>query len=129
VSIYRAIVHRWIDGDTLDCRVNRRHGLWEDIRVRVAGVSAPETRGPGRDPWGLGCLARARTFAPEGSEIELVDWGEDEEDAFGRWLCGVSFYGEDLATSLIQGGWAVPYEDRRNHDWLTVSAYPMETTP
>jgi endonuclease YncB( thermonuclease family) len=127
MSVYEAKVIRWIDGDTVDLHVNRRHNLFENVRVRLAGVSAPETRGPER-LYGLRCLGFVGGLVPEGSTVTLVDWGDSEEDAFGRWLCSLKIADDrDVGAIMIQQGYAIPYEERHGFDWTRLSEheYPL----
>ena len=130
MSLYRAVVLRWIDGDTLDAEVDLRHGLKRHVRVRMAGVAAPETRGPQR-ALGIATKQWVELQVPAGSPIALEDYGELEEDAFGRWLCRVAAWPAhpdvpvDVGATMIREGYAVPYEDRKTIDWAAITAWPM----
>lgn len=131
MSVYRAEVMRWIDGDTVDVIVDLRHGLSRHVRVRLAGVAAPEIRGPQR-PLGLVTLEWVRRTVMMGSPIALEDFGSAEEDAFGRWLCKIHHYPVhpdrpvDLGAEMIRRGYAIPYEDRKTFDWAGADEWPRE---
>lgn len=128
MSIYRATLVRVIDGDTIDVRVDLRHGLLRDVRVRIAGVAAPEVRGV-ESEWGIRAetelMYHLAAHNPEG-KLTLIDWGDADEDAFGRWLCTVKVGDLDVGAELIRQGYAVPYERRHEIDWSEVEVYPLE---
>ena len=41
---YEGIVERVVDGDTIDCLLDLGFTTWKKIRVRLAGIDAPESR-------------------------------------------------------------------------------------
>ena len=98
------------DGDTFNALVSRGEHDYLLTHVRCALYDAPEITGATK-PAGLAALAYVRTLAPEGSVVYLNSISfvhSDEEDDFGRMLAAVTLAdGRDLATLMIDGGYAV----------------------
>lgn len=126
MGLYRGKVLRWVDGDTLDAQVDLRHGLTRHVRIRLAGIAAPETRGQQR-PFGIVTKHIVEMRFPDGIDIGLEDYGDADEDAFGRWLCrvGTVTTGIDIGEWLIENGFAIPYDLRRMFDWDAVTDWPL----
>lgn len=76
-------IERVVDGDTIDVLVDQGFHTFRDVRVRLAGIDAPETRT--RDlaekERGLAAKARVEALCPVGSEFWLRS---DEIGKFGR---------------------------------------------
>jgi micrococcal nuclease len=107
---YRATVQSWIDGDTARVDVDLGcHVHWHGS-LRVAGMNAPEVRGPSRQA-GLLAAAEVERLCPAGSTVYLDSLAFEhtsEEDDFGRMLAEVTLAdGRDLAELMIAGGYAV----------------------
>lgn len=47
--IYRAIVRRVVDGDTIDVRIDQGFDNWRDERLRLFGIDTPESFGVKKD--------------------------------------------------------------------------------
>ena len=121
-----------IDGDTLEVRVHIWLGQDLNIRVRLAGIDAPELKGKcdrekdlarrarayllaRLDPADSGVGAKAGAGAGAG-EIRLreVRYGKFA----GRVLARVeTLDGTDLGQDLIAAGLARPYDGRRRASW------------
>lgn len=87
---YRAVVVRWVDGDTADLKLDLGFDVWVSARVRLVGpqgewFDAPETRGPERAE-GLAATERVRAAVPEGSEIVVRTFKGAARGKYGRWL-------------------------------------------
>jgi len=100
------------DGDTvaLDC------GDGVEETARIQGLDTPETKEPGcADELALGSLAtdRLRSLIA-GGEVRLRLFGEDR---YGRLLIRMDVDGEDVATTMIREGLAVPYDGGARPDW------------
>jgi micrococcal nuclease len=100
---YNATVLRWVDGDTVDLRVDVGFRVYMETRFRLNGVDTPER----------GCenYAQAKEFcqaqAPVGSEVLINTY---KADKYGRWLVTVMASGTvPLNDRLISAGLAVPY--------------------
>lgn len=126
MSLYLAHLTNVVDGDTIDCTVNRRHRLRSDERIRIAGIDAPDRKKTKEKQYWRIARAYLRTLFGASPNIKLIDWGDDE-DAFGRWLCTViRCDGLDIGAEMIRRGYAVPYEHRHKIDWEAVDVYPLE---
>lgn len=87
---YKAILVRWIDGDTADLKIDLGFDVWINARVRLVGpeggyFNAPEIKGPER-PDGLLALDRVREVVPEGSEFVVRTFKGASRGKYGRWL-------------------------------------------
>lgn len=102
--LYRAVVKRIIDGDTI--RVDwdlGAHVTLKDQPLRLLGLNAPELRGPTR-PAGIAARNWLAARLPVGSEIVIHTV---KDDAFGRYLAWV-WVGFDLINEeMIAAGHAV----------------------
>lgn len=113
--LYRAVVVRVIDGDTIDVDIDLGFYVWiKKQRIRLLGIDAPEVKGETR-PEGLAATEHLKSLI-EGESIILRtvkgDDGGDRDDSFGRWL-GTIYHGDiDVNAEMIRSGYAKPYEDR-----------------
>lgn len=110
--IRRAKLHRVVDGDTIDMYIDLGYDCVIKERIRVLGVDAPEMKGEERE---AGKLAKAYVETwfeshSDGSDWPFVVWSQ-KGDSFRRWLgriyCNANC---SLADSLLEMGYAVPYE-------------------
>lgn len=109
---YRALVLRWVDGDTVDALVDLGFRVETRIRFRLYGVNTPE-RG---QPLYKEATDHALDLAPIGSYVRLRTHGTGK---YGRWLAEVfpetasGMYpdreGQSVNESLIAEGLGVPY--------------------
>jgi micrococcal nuclease len=113
--LYRAIVVRVVDGDTIDVDIDLGFYVWiKKQRIRLLGIDAPEVKGATR-PEGIAATEHLKSLI-EGESIILRtvkgDDGGDRDDSFGRWL-GTIYHGDiDVNAEMIRSGYAKPYEDR-----------------
>ena len=113
--IYRAVVVRVVDGDTIDVDIDLGFYVWiKKQRIRLLGIDAPEVKGDTR-PEGLAATEHLKALI-EGESIILRtvkgDDGGDRDDSFGRWL-GTIYHGDlDVNAEMIRSGHAIPYESR-----------------
>jgi micrococcal nuclease len=113
--LYRAVVVRVIDGDTIDVDIDLGFYVWiKKQRIRLLGIDAPEAKGETR-PEGLAATKHLKSLI-EGESIILRtvkgDDGGDRDDSFGRWL-GTVYHGDiDVNAEMIRSGYAKPYQDR-----------------
>lgn len=106
---YRAVVVRWIDGDTVELNVDLGFRLGLVERFRLAGLDTPERGRAGSvDAW-----VRAKVLAPAGSEVLIVT---TKADKYGRWLAHVyPPVGPSINDTLLEEGLAVPYDGGAKH--------------
>lgn len=110
--VFRARVHRLIDGDTIDVILDCGLTTYRTERLRLLGVDTPETRGPSR-PAGLASTEYVRAWL---SAADLGDWPlivqTHKSDSFGRYLGMVwrASDGQCLNDCLLSAGMAVEYE-------------------
>ena len=113
--LYRAVVVRVIDGDTIDVDVDLGFYVWiKKQRIRLFGIDAPEVTGETRQE-GLAATEHLKSLI-DGESIILrtvkgADGG-DRDDSFGRWL-GTIYHGDiDVNAEMVRSGHAKPYEGR-----------------
>jgi len=102
----RVVVERVIDGDTLD--------LADGIRVRLAGIDAPESKHPRK---AVECLAfEASRFLKKLVEHREVVLFVDSQgrDKFGRILAHIEVDSRYANGELVGHGFAVVYRARRS---------------
>lgn len=107
---YRAMVLRWIDGDTLDVRIDLGLDVSIVQRVRLYGVNTPEMTSANKSDRNAAraALGMCKSLAPEGSFVQLRT--HKPHDKYGRYLASVANDdGEDIARSLLASGRAVEY--------------------
>ena len=100
---YRATVLRWVDGDTVDLRLDPGFRLTLTDRFRVYGIDTPE-RG---QPRFTDAFLAANHLAPSGSEVVVRTY--KAPDKYGRWLADIYVGDVNLGARLIEAGLAVPY--------------------
>ncbi len=113
--LYRAVVVRVVDGDTVDVDIDLGFYIWiKKQRIRLLGIDAPELKGETR-PEGVAATDHLKSLI-EGKSIILRTVkgsdGADRDDSFGRWL-GTVYVGDiDVNAEMIRSGHAMPYESR-----------------
>lgn len=101
---YHAQVRRWVDGDTVDLRVDLGFKMWAETRFRLYGIDTPERGQPG---WAEASMA-AKVLAPEGSYVIAQTYKDG--DKYGRWLALIEASDGSLVNQeLIDNGFAVEY--------------------
>ncbi len=101
---YSAIVRRIVDADTLDLDVDMGFRAWRiRERFRLAGINAPEMRGPQRAA-GQAAKAYLESMLPIGAPV-VIESAKDP-DVFGRWIARVWLNGTCLNDALVAAGHA-----------------------
>jgi micrococcal nuclease len=101
---YRAVVRRWVDGDTVHVDIDLGLRKWaHDEPLRLLGVNAPD-----RKPLKAKATAWMVDAAPPGTAV-VVRTYLDEEDRYGRLLAEVWLGDLLLNTALIAVGLGQPY--------------------
>ncbi len=117
-----ATVLRVIDGDTLMVRARIWIGQEIEIKVRLAGVDAPELRGKCERERILARQARdlvAASIADGEVSLHGVQYGKFA----GRVLARVeTSAGVDLKTALLDAGLGRPYRGKRRQGWCAPPA-------
>lgn len=99
---YRANVIRWVDGDTVDLRVDCGFYLWWEGRFRLYGINTPERGHPNYTE----ATAYAAGMAPIGSPLVVRTYHADK---YGRFLADLYVGETNVNAALINVGLAVPY--------------------
>ena len=100
---YKGLIVRWVDGDTVDIKVDIGFYLTTIQRFRLFDVDTPER---GEVNWAE-ATAMCNKLAPVMSEVEITSY---KTDSFGRWLADVSNKdGINISKHLISIGLAVPW--------------------
>lgn len=105
---YKATVVRWVDGDTVDLRVDLGFRMFAETRFRLYGIDTPERGQPGY----ADATKSAESLAPAGSPVRIETY--KDADKYGRWLALVYPIGDygsipDVSNQLINLGHGKPY--------------------
>lgn len=101
---YKATVVRVVDGDTVDVRADLGFHITQEMRLRLAGINAPEMR----DPRGKDAKAALAARLPAGTEI-LIRTERDRREKYGRYLAVILLDNEDINAWMVASGFATPY--------------------
>lgn len=101
---YSATVVRWVDGDTVDLRVDLGFHTFVETRFRLYGIDTPERGQKNHDEaWHL-----AETLAPVGAVVTIHSY--KNADKYGRWLAEIiTATGTSVNNGLLTAALAVPY--------------------
>lgn len=101
---YSATIVRWVDGDTVDMRVDLGFRMFAETRFRLFGIDTPERGQTGYAE----ATALARQLAPIGGTVRISTY--KDQDKYGRWLVDV-FTAEEhtVNETLLASGYAKPY--------------------
>jgi micrococcal nuclease len=100
---YLASVVRWVDGDTVDLRVDLGFRNFMETRFRLYGIDTPERGQENHDKATEFC----KSHAPEGSTVFIRVY--KASDKYGRWLVDIYTDDHNLNNRLVEFGLAVPY--------------------
>ena len=117
--LYKCVIQRIVDGDTVDIDIDLGFGIWlRKERVRVAGIDTPEkrTRDKIEKMFGLAATAKAHSLIPEGSEC-IVRTRRDKAGKYGRTMGDFVMTDGRLYTEvMVETHHAVPYEGQSKAD-------------
>lgn len=99
---YNAIVERVIDGDTVDVHVDLGFDIWHSVRLRLVGLDTPEMATPEGKA--------AKTFVKDAIEGQEVIITTHKTDKYGRYLAEIFYRGTSFNKTLVDMGFAVPYD-------------------
>lgn len=98
---YRAVLDRWIDGDTGLFLVDKGFGPPEFVEIRVEGLSTADDPHPEADE----ATDFANALAPPGSRALLHTTGARIRATFTRWVARVELeHGLDYAEAMTAAG-------------------------
>lgn len=98
-----ATVVRWIDGDTVELRVDLWFYITIQPKFRVLGLDTPEKGKPGY----VEATAFAEELAPVGTKVAIRS---HKADSFGRWLADIQLPdGRNYTLVMIYAGLGVAY--------------------
>lgn len=108
---YSARVLRWIDGDTVDLRVDLGFRMFVETRFRLYGIDTPERGQKNHHE----AKALCESLAPLGSEVFIRT--HKDPDKYGRWLVDVrgpvveldNSSGVNINQRLVEFGLALRY--------------------
>lgn len=102
--IYKGLVTRVVDGDTVDIAVDVGFRMTANIRFRIRGFDAPEITRPS-SPEELVAGRIAKNFAVAILSQQTVTVKSYKEAVYNRWDADIILPGgEDFATMMIQAG-------------------------
>lgn len=104
---YRATVIRVVDGDTVDLSVDIGFDVNINLRVRLAGIDAPERGKPG------GAEATAWLTEKLRPRVNvLVKTEKDKREKYGRYLATIYLLGDvtHINQQMIEAGHALSYD-------------------
>jgi micrococcal nuclease len=113
--IYNATVTKVVDGDTIDALVDLGFDTWKQVRIRMNGMNAPESRTRDLEEKARGLAAKARLkeiLKENKNKFILVSHGVGK---YGRCL-GEIFLTENsdsVNNLLISEGHAVEYHGEK----------------
>lgn len=110
-----ARILRVVDGDTLLVEIKIWFGQTVVEHVRIAGIDAPEMKG--RCPSEIEAARGARQYLSGlvgGGAVELRDIRREK---YGRALAAVTVEGIDIASRMIEIGYARAYAGGRRLSW------------
>ncbi len=104
--IYKAVITRVYDGDTITANVDMGLNVWlYKQRFRLFGIDAPELKGEERE---AGLAARDALRIRVLGETVLLQTFKDKQGSFGRWLAIVfDMEGGNVNNWLVASNYAV----------------------
>ena len=108
---YNAKVVKVVDGDTIDALVDLGFNTWKNVRIRMNGMNAPESRTRDLEEKARGLAAKARLkeiLKENKNKFILVSHGVGK---YGRCLGEIflTMEGDSVNNLLISEGHAVEY--------------------
>lgn len=100
---YAATVVRWVDGDTVDLRIDLGFYMTAECRFRLHGIDTPERGQRNHDE----ATAHCQSLAPPGTTVTAQTY--KVADKYGRWLAVLHVGDVSINQSLIEHQLAVPY--------------------
>ena len=99
--LYKGIILKWYDGDTLTADVDLGFKVHANVRIRLVRINAWEINS--ESTYRRRFARHARAFAqknfPIGSTILI---SSKRKDRYGRWLAEVEFEGKNISDFLLE---------------------------
>jgi micrococcal nuclease len=117
-------VSKVVDGDTFDVQLQDHDSrISEDlIRIRLADIDTPETRGPKACEAGKKASAYTKTWLL-GRIVSLDLDDKTGKDDFGRWVAVCYLDSKNFNKQLVDAGHAV-IKDFKNNEFNPLSWWP-----
>ena len=114
--VYRCLVHRVVDGDTVVADVDLGFGIWmRDVTFRMYGINAPEMKGASRESGITSRVRLAEMFGFKDSLLGCCDCivvtRKDKREKYGRMLGEFYVAGDSASVNsgMVACGYAVSY--------------------
>jgi len=100
---YNAKIVRWVDGDTVILDIDLGFYVTKQERVRLARINAPELNSqvPYQVRRAKSARAKAKKFAPEGSEV-ILSTSKNDIDRYSRYIGEITLNGKNISDYLIE---------------------------
>jgi len=100
---YNAKIVRWVDGDTVILDIDLGFYVTKQERVRLARINAPELNSqvPYQVRKAKSARAKAKKFAPEGSEV-VLSTSKNDIDRYSRYIGEITYNGTNISDYLIK---------------------------
>jgi micrococcal nuclease len=113
---YNAIIKRIIDGDTIEVDIDLGFNVWlSNVKVRLYGINAPETRTKNLEEKKLGNLSKKfiKQYCPLKSKITIETFIKKSNEKYGRILGIIKIENNEKSLNqlLLDNKLAVPYMD------------------
>ncbi len=109
---YKALVERWIDGDTVDLQIDLGFKIVYRQRARLVGINTPElrTKDKAERQRALDALNLANRHCPPGTIAIARSHKPEPDDKYGRWLVELDTPEGPLTKLLIDAGLGKPWD-------------------
>jgi micrococcal nuclease len=110
--IYKILVTRVVDGDTIDAEVDLGFNLTLNKRIRLHGIDTPETRTTDKEEKIKGLAAKKRLQEIVSEQDNVLFLKSMDQGKFGRCigvLFAADFDDQSINDLLVQEGHAVVY--------------------
>lgn len=105
-----AIIHEWVDGDTVEVLIHPWRNICVTERVRVFGINCPEVHSKDAAEKAKGEAARQFAYGLA-RPFTVVKIKEQGQDKYGRFLASIELDGgKDFAAEMIAAGHATAYD-------------------
>ena len=106
----KAMIHRVVDGDTIDVIIDLGFDLTAKLRVRLAGINAPEIHGESA-PLGKAAMLWLTELLVKNEGRTWIKTVKDKKEKYGRYLAHLFVDGSEQSVNdqMIVAGHAVPF--------------------